>query len=103
MFVPPKKEETDKIPDDVRHFIRTEIDSTDLKKENLASKVRKNKIRKPYISKENKEDMAKDSETAETIKLLDDIAKLKPGKNAQLAAKKISEKYKKLREANAKK
>ena len=103
MFVPPKKEETDKIPDDVGHFIRTEIDSTDLKKENLASKVRKNKIRKPYISKENKEDMAKDSETVETIKLLDDIAKLKPGKNAQLAAKKISEKYKKLREANAKK
>ena len=103
MFVPPKKEETDKIPDDVGHFIRTEIDSTDLKKENLASKVRKNKIRKPYISKENKEDMAKNSETVETIKLLDDIAKLKPGKNAQLAAKKISEKYKKLREANAKK
>ena len=103
MFVPPKKEETDKIPDDVGHFIRTEIDSTDLKKENLASKVRKNKIRKPYISKENKEDMAKDSETVETIKFLDDIAKLKPGKNAQLAAKKISEKYKKLREANAKK
>ena len=103
MFVPPKKEETDKIPDDVGHFIRTEIDSIDLKKENLASKVRKNKIRKPYISKENKEDMAKDSETVETIKLLDDIATLKPGKNAQLAAKKISEKYKKLREANAKK
>ena len=103
MFVPPKNEETDKIPDDARHFIRTEIDSTDFKKENLASKVRKNKTRKPYISKEKKEDMPKDSETVETIKILDDIAKLEPGKNAQLAAKKISEKHKKLRKANAKK
>ena len=37
------------------HFIRTEIDSTDFKKENLASKVRKNKTRKPYISKKQKQ------------------------------------------------
>ena len=47
--------------------------------------------------------MSKDAETVETIKTLEDIATLKPGKNAQLAAKKISEKYKKLREANARK
>ena len=47
--------------------------------------------------------MPKDAETVETIKTLEDIATLKPGKNAQLAAKKISEKYKKLREANARK
>ena len=47
--------------------------------------------------------MPKDSETVETIKILDDIAKLEPGKNAQRVAKKISEKYKKLRKANAKK
>ena len=39
----------------------------------------------------------------ETIQLLDKIATLEPGKNAQMAAKKISEKYKKLREANARK
>ena len=39
----------------------------------------------------------------ETIQLLNDIATLKPGKNAQLSAKKISEKYKKIREANARK
>ena len=31
----------------------------------------------------------------ETIETLDDIATLQPGKNAQLAAKKISEKHKK--------
>ena len=47
--------------------------------------------------------MPKDAETVETIKTLEDIATLKPGKNAQLAAKKNSEKYKKLREANARK
>ena len=44
--------------------------------------------------------MPKDAETVETIKILKDIATLEPGKNAQLAAKKISEKYKKLKEAN---
>ena len=49
------------------------------------------------------EDIPKDAETVETIKILDDIATLEPGKNAQLAAKKISEKYKKISEANAKK
>ena len=47
--------------------------------------------------------MPKDSETTEIIKVLDDIATLEPGKNAQLAAKKISEKYKKIREESARK
>ena len=47
--------------------------------------------------------MPKDAETVETIKILDDIATLEPGKNAQLAAKKISGKYNKLREANTRK
>ena len=84
--------------------MRTEIESTDFKKENLASKIRKNKTRKPYMSRtKTTEDIPKDAETVETIKILDDIATLEPGKNAQLAAKKISEKYKKISEANAKK
>ena len=39
----------------------------------------------------------------ETIQLFNDIAILEPGKIAQRAAKRISEKYKKIREANAKK
>ena len=47
--------------------------------------------------------MPKNAETVETIKILEDIETLEPGKNGQLAAKKISEKYKKLREPNAKK
>ena len=46
---------------------------------------------------------AEDIERVDTIKTLDDIATLQPGKNAQLAAKKISEKYKKMREAKKRK
>ena len=42
-------------------------------------------------------------DSTKTIKILEDIANLEPGKNAQLAAKKISEKHKKIREANARK
>ena len=47
--------------------------------------------------------MPKDNETTKILKVLDDIVTLEPGKNAQLAAKKISEKYKKIRETMAKK
>ena len=47
--------------------------------------------------------MPKDNETTEIIKVLNDIATLEPGKNAQLAAKKISDKYKKIREATTRK
>ena len=39
----------------------------------------------------------------ETIQILVDIAILEPGKNAQIAAKKISKKYRLIRQANAKK
>ena len=104
VFIAPKKETTNNIPADAAHFIRTEIDSTDFKKENLGSKVKKNKTGKPYISfKKETDDMPKDTETTEILKVLVDIAALEPGKNAQLAAKKISEKYKKIREATARK
>ena len=89
IFVPPKKEETNEIPGDAGNFIRTEIESTDFKKENLALKIRKNKTRKPYTAKmKTTEDMPKDAETVEIINILDDITMLEPGKNAQLAAKK---------------
>ena len=43
------------------------------------------------------------SDREDTINALEDIAVLQPGKNAQLAAKKISDKYKKIREAKRKK
>ena len=103
IFIPSKKETSNNIPADTAHFIRTEIDLTDFKKENLTTKVKKqNKTKKPYIKKETDE-MPKDTETTEILKVLDDIATLEPGKNAQLAAKKISEKYKKTREATARK
>ena len=39
----------------------------------------------------------------DTIETLENIAVLQLGKNAQLAAKKVSEKYKNLREANRRK
>ena len=87
MFIPPKK---DKINDGA-HFIRTEIDSTDFKKENLISKVKKDNSKKPYIYEK---EMSKSLESNETIRLLDEIATFVPGKKAQLAAKntKIKEK-----------
>ena len=44
-----------------------------------------------------------DIDRIDTIETLEDIATLQPGKSALLAAKKISEKYKKMREANKKK
>ena len=96
MFIPAKKDKTN----DTAHFIRTEIDSTDLKKENLTSKVEKDSSRKQYIYKK---ETPKNLESNETIRLLDELATFEPGKKAQLATKKISEKYKKIREANAKK
>ena len=81
------------IPEDAAQFMRTEIDSTDFKKENLASKVteKKTTARTLYILIEKETaDLSKDNETTEILKVLDDIATLEPGKNAQLAAKKIS-------------
>ena len=39
----------------------------------------------------------------ETIQIIDNITILEPGKNAQIAAKKISEKYRLIRQANGKK
>ena len=68
IFILPKIEATNNIPAYAAHFIRTEIDSTDFKKENLASKVKKNKTKKPYISFKNETaDMLK--ETTETTEI----------------------------------
>ena len=63
--------------------------------------MRRNKIAKPYFFEKNIWADPKADKTDETIKLLEEIAPLVPGKNAQIAAEKISEKYKKIREANA--
>ena len=91
IFVPPKKEDSNRIPGDAGHFIRTEIENTDFKNENLVTKEIRNKsVKKPYLK--TKKDRGDNNET---IKILGDIAVLEPGKNAQIAAKKINEKYKK--------
>ena len=90
IFVPPKKEDSHQIPWDAGHFIKTEIDNTDFKNGNLASKdIRKKGVRKPYLKTK------KDRNENETIKILENIAILEPGKNAQIAAKKINDKYRK--------
>ena len=98
IFIPPKKEKTNNIIPDSAHFIRSEIDSTGFKKENLASKVRKKEIKKTYLNIKEWRPKVKD-EIKETIEVLEEISSLNPGKNAQIAAKKISEKYKKIRDA----
>ena len=91
IFVPPKKKTENKIPGDAGHFIRTEIENTDFKNENLVTKKTRNKKdRTPYSNKNNN-----NNDTSETLKLLDDIAVMEPGKSAQIAAKKIQKKYKK--------
>ena len=115
IYVPPKKTNQNNIPADASHFIRSEVDSADLKKSNLASKITAKKIvdkyrkaarKKPYtvpnvVLEEplNTEEI----DRIDTIETIEDIATLEPGKNAQLAAKKISGKYKKMREANKRK
>ena len=69
MFLPAKNEPTNNIPGDAAHFLRTEIDSTNFKKENWTTKIKKIEGRKPYFFK-GKKDMPAD----ETIQLLNDIA-----------------------------
>lgn len=92
IFVPPKKKSENKIPGDAGHFIRTEIDYTNFKNENLITKrTRKNKDKTPYSRKTT------EPKSNETIKILENIAVLEPGKSAQIAAKMIREKYKKIR------
>ena len=41
------RQKQDNIPADAGHFLRKEIDSTDLKNENLTTKIRRNKADKP--------------------------------------------------------
>ena len=36
---------------DAGHFLRTEIDSIDFQNENLTTKIRRNKVEKPYFLK----------------------------------------------------
>ena len=95
--MPPKKIETNNIPTDSAHFIRTEIDSTDLKKENLVTK-KQTKDKKPYLNIKKWRPKVKD-EIKETIDVLEEIASHNPGKNALITAKNISDKYKKIRDA----
>ena len=46
MFVSPKNETKNNNPADAVHFLRTEIDSTNFKNENLNTKIRRNRAAK---------------------------------------------------------
>ena len=58
IFLPPKKTEENKIPANAGHFIRSEIEVTDLKKSDLATKITAknivNKDRKTARKRPNK-------------------------------------------------
>ena len=105
--MPPKKTEENKIPADAGHFIRSEIEVTNLKKSDLATKITAknivNKDRKTERKRPNKVPgivLEEPSNTEEidkidTIETLEDIAALQPGRNAQLAVKKNKRKIQK--------
>ena len=74
-----------------QNSVQDEIDSTDFKKSNLVSKKErrgKQQQKTPYTFEKNKKE-------DNMIEALENIAMLRPGKNAQIAAKKISKKYQK--------
>ena len=48
-----KIREKNNIPAAAGYFLRTEIDSTDFKNENLTHKIRRNKAKKPYFFEKN--------------------------------------------------
>ena len=54
MFIPPKKETRNNIPSDAGHFLRTEIDLTEFKKENLAFKSIKKKVENEIFIKQKR-------------------------------------------------
>ena len=112
IFVPPKKYQN-KISGDAGHFIRTKIDSTDFKNENLASKNRKKKSKKTPYQKAEIDDILDQDAQIEVKKLSEKYPqKFKlPGKTGKVfntdinglkAAKKIKEKYKKIRQNKVK-
>ena len=52
MFVPSNnKRKKNNIPPDAGHLLRTEIEWTDFKNENLTAKIRRNKEEKPFFLK----------------------------------------------------
>ena len=118
IFIPPKKIDQNKIDKDAGHFIRTEIDSTDFRKENLASKSKKSKnskkSKKTPDSKTVKIEDVLDQDAQIEVKKLKEKYPLKfklPGKTGKVfntdtnrlkASEKIYEKYKKIRQNKAK-
>ena len=68
MFVPPKNDKKkNNIPADSGNFLRTEIDSTDFKNENLTTKIRRNKAEKPYFFKTISQNILKQTKPSNKI------------------------------------
>ena len=98
--MPPKKTEENKIPADPGHFIRSDIEATNLKKSDLPTKITAKNVVNKYRKMERKgpykvpdivleePSNTKEIDKTNAIEALEDIASLKPGKNAQLAIKK---------------
>ena len=92
IFVPPKKKTENKIPGDAGHFVRTEIENTDFKNENLVTKKTRNKKdRTPYSNKNNN-----NNDTSETLKLLDALQLRNQVKVLKLQLKRCKKSIKKL-------
>ena len=62
------------IATDAGHFLKTEIDSTDLKNENLTTKIRRNKAEKPYCLKKLFQDILKQTKPSNKISTPKNIA-----------------------------
>ena len=107
IFVPPKQPGENKLPADAGHFIRSEIEATDLNKSDLATEIKGKNIVNKYRKMARKrpykvpdivlEEPANTEEIdkIDTIETLEDIAALQPGRNAQLAVKKNKRKIQK--------
>ena len=92
--MPPKKAEENKAPADAGHFIRSEIEATDLKKSDLATKItakiivnkyRKTARKRPYKVPDIVLEEPSNTERIDkidTIETLEYIAALQPGKKA---------------------
>ena len=88
-MVLPKDVRENDIPYDAEHFICTEIESTDFKKSNLASKMTSSKNKKikkiPYTTSTvnlTEPTNAESLDKKDMIGTLENIASLQPGKNA---------------------
>ena len=106
IYVPAEKADENK-------DIKSEVDNANLKKSDLTTKITANNILKKYnnlarknpykVSNISLTEPANAENIASTIETVDNIASLQPGKKCSVSSKKITGKYKKIRETTRKK